>query len=58
MLFDFCKYSLNSKNGYIHKKVVTPSICREQQYYKQNSLFTLCTVLTLTLDSFAVLRTE
>ena len=39
-------------------KVIAPGEAGSNNFYNVNSLFTLCTVLTLTLDSFAVLRTE
>ena len=49
------------KNECIIKKLLLPATPRAAHInlnYIQNSFFTLCTVLILTLDSFAVFRTE
>ena len=32
-------------------KVIAPGFARSNNFYNENSLFTLCTVLTLTLES-------
>ena len=39
-------------------KVIAPGKAGSNNFYNENSLFTLCTVLTPTLDNFAVFRTE